>query len=426
MVKKLQKKFIMIAGLAVVIIMFCFLVPVNLINRYRVGGDLKKTLSFIMEAGGDLSSAQETEAEQSRDDSWLSTLDKLFGGTEGLTLTPDSKYQLRYFIVTLDSEGEVADVSLSHISSVDEEGAAKLSRRALRRFGNNGFLSDDSRSYYYLVSKSEDGATLIGFLDCTREMNSLHVFYYSSMGFAILLIVVFLIIIASLSKRAMQPYIDNIESQREFITNAGHELKTPLAIISANTEVIEMINGKSEWTESILSQVKRETSLINDLITLSRTEEAEQIILVDVDISKTLTESAESFRPVIEQQGKKLVTQIQEGLNVKAEQKILMQLCNILIDNAGKYCDEKGTVQATLKKRGRSGAQMQVSNDYKDGAGKDYSRFFRRFYRGDVSHNSKETGYGIGLSMAQTITEKLKGNITAAWKDGVITFTVTL
>ncbi len=426
MIKKLQRKFIMIAGLAVVIIMLCFLIPVNMINRYRVGRDLKQTLSFILDAGGDLSEAEETEAEQNREESWLGLLDDFLGGTGGLNLTPDSKYQLRYFIVTLDEDDEIIDVSLSHISSVDEKAAKNLVKRTHRRIGNSGFLSEESRSYYYLKSVSESGETQIGFLDCTREMDNLHVFYYSSMGFAFLLIVVFLIIIAILSKRAMQPYIDNIESQREFITNAGHELKTPLAIISANTEVLEMINGKNEWTESILSQVKRETGLINDLITLSRTEEAEQIVLTDVDISKTLKESAESFRPVIEQKGKKLETQIQDGLSVKAEQKVLMQLCNILIDNAGKYCDDNGTVWVKLRKRGRSGVLMEVSNDYREGSGKDYSRFFRRFYRGDVSHNSKENGYGIGLSMAQTITEKLKGNITANWKDGVITFTVTL
>ena len=97
---------------------------------------------------------------------------------------------------------------------------------------------------------------------------------------------------------------------------------------------------------------------------------------------------------------------------------MLTELCNILVDNAAKYCDDKGTVSVVLKKRGRSGAVLQVSNDFEEGSGKDYSRFFRRFYRGDQSHNSKQSGYGIGLSMAQTIAEN--------WKDGVITFAVTL
>ncbi len=426
MIKKLQRKFIMIAGLAVVIIMTCFLIPVNMMNRYKVAIEQEKTLRFIMESGGDLSGAQETEVELELENSWTKLLNTFVGEDGNLTLTPESKYQLRYFIVSYDADGNLEDVSLSHIAAVDEDDAIELVARARRRLGNKGFLETNSNNYYYLEIETDDGGMMIGFIDCTRELENLQIFFYSSLGFAFLLIVIFLIIIAILSKRVMRPYIDNIESQREFITNAGHELKTPLAIISANTEVIEMINGKSEWTDSILAQVKRETTLINDMITLSRMTEAEQIVLIDVDMSKTLQESADSFRPVIEQQGKKLETQIQEGLIVKAEQKILTELCNILIDNASKYCDDQGTVRVTLKKRGRSGIQMQVSNDYKDGGKKDYSRFFRRFYRGDVSHNSKKSGYGIGLSMAQTIMEKLKGNISVGWKNGIITFTVTL
>ncbi len=426
MIKKLQRKFIMIAGLAVVIIMFCLLAPINLLNRYKVSRELEKTLSYIIEAGGELSATQETEIEVNGDTSWVRLLNSFVGENGSLNFTPESKYQLRYFLVTLDEEGEVEDVNLSHIASVNEQEALKMTEHARSRHLKKGFLEEESSSYYYLKVKRDDGTSVIGFMECTREINNLSVFYYSSMGFAFLLVVVFLILIAVLSKRIMQPYVDNIESQREFITNAGHELKTPLAIISANTEVIEMINGKSEWTDSIIAQVKRETTLINDMITLSRMSEAEQIVLIDIDISKTLTESAQSFRPVIEQQGKKLVMQIQEGLSVKADQKVLTELCNILIDNASKYCDEHGTVQVALKKKGRSAVMMQVSNDYKDGADTDYSKFFRRFYRGDVSHNSQKSGYGIGLSMAQTITEKLKGKISASWKNGVITFTVVL
>lgn len=416
----------MIAGLSVVIIMFCLLAPINLLNRYKVSRELEKTLSYIIEAGGDLSETQETEVEVNGGTSWVRILNSFVGENGSLNFTPESKYQLRYFLVTYDEEDNIIDVNLSHIAAVDQNDAYKLVSEAKGRHLKKGFIEMDSSHYYYLKSRLDDGSVVYGFMDCTREMNNLSVFYYSSLGFAFLLVVIFLILIAVLSKRVMKPYIDNIESQREFITNAGHELKTPLAIISANTEVIEMINGKSEWTDSIIAQVKRETTLINDMITLSRMTEAEQVILIDVDMSNTVKESADSFRPVIERQNKKLETQIQEGLTVKADQKILTELCNILIDNASKYCDDQGTVWVDLKKKGRSGAMLQVSNNYADGAGKDYSRFFRRFYRGDVSHNSQKSGYGIGLSMAQTITEKLKGKIMANWKNGVITFTVIL
>lgn len=422
MIKKLQKKFIMISGLAVVIVMVCVLFPINMINRYRVGKELRNTIRYIMDSGGDFSEMQETESEHGGRQNWIFDF---IARNPGLNFTPESKYQLRYFMITVEKSGTVSDVSLSHIAAVGEEDATALAQRAMASFPDSGFLSTGTNSYFYLRQEQGEGATKIGFLECTREVINLQVFSYVSIGFGLVLIVVFVIVIAILSRKAMQPYIDNIESQREFITNAGHELKTPLAIISANAEVIEMINGKSEWTDSILAQVKRGTSLINDLITLSRTTEAEQIVLTDVDASKILQESAESFRPVIEKEGKRLSIQIQEGVMVRAEEKMMTELCNILVDNAAKYCDDGGEVTVLLKKRGK-GAQIQVSNTYQEGAGEDYGRFFRRFYRGDVSHNSKQSGYGIGLSMAQTIAEKFRGSIAAGWKNGVITFTVTL
>ena len=423
MIKKLQRKFIMISGLAVVIVMLCLLLPVNLVNRIRLRNELKKTISFIMESGGDLSGSVETE---DRFDFWHEAIENVTGRNRSLNLTPESRYQLRYFTVVVEQDGTVSDLSLSHIAAVDEKLASEMAKRALSRPQTNGFLEAQLNSYYYLKQEPDEGRVMIGFLECTREVVNLQVFFYISMGFGLLLILVFLVIIAFLSRRAMQPYIDNIESQREFITNAGHELKTPLAIISANTEVIVMINGKSEWTDSILAQVRRGTSLINDLITLSRTTEAEQVVLTDVDLSNVLRESVQSFKPVIENAGKRLVSSIQGEVVVKAEAKMLTELCNILVDNAAKYCDDGGEVMVSLKKRGRTGAQLQVSNDYKDGSGEDYGKFFRRFYRGDVSHNSRHSGYGIVLSMAQTIAEKLKGSITADWKEGVITFTVLL
>ena len=148
--------------------------------------------------------------------------------------------------------------------------------------------------------------------------------------------------------------------------------------------------------------------------------------LIELDFSRMVREGVESFRPVIDQMGKKLEESIQEGIHVRGDARMLTELVNILVDNAGKYCDDCGTVRVGLKKRSLGGAVLTVENDYKAGEGEDYSRFFQRFYRADQSHNSGKSGYGIGLSMASTIVEKLKGTIRVSWKNGVITFTLSL
>ena len=228
---------------------------------------------------------------------------------------------------------------------------------------------------------------------------------------------------------AIRPFVRNMENQKRFITNAGHELKTPIAIISANAEAIEMLNGQSQWTDSILKQVRRLSNLIQDLIMLSKMGERSQVDLVitDVNLSETVHAVADSFQQLAIDAEKTLTTAIADGIHVKGDSKCLYELVNILVDNAVKYCDDKGTIDVSLR-RGRlgKGAVVAVTNTYADGANVDYSRFFERFYRGDTSHNSQKAGYGIGLSMAEELTKLMGGKINVSYKAQRITFTVRL
>ena len=414
MIRILQRRFIKIAWVSSVGLMLSLMIPLNIFIFFWNEAHLKQTLNYIIDLGGILpDSADRGEEEQDSSD--------LHPGPH---FNAETSYQLRFFLVKLNQEGEAERFTMNHIVSVDKERAEQMAERYQNGFFDSGYLRENGVDYFYLVRTSMDEGIVIGFLDCTREMQTFRMVYGSSIGFGLFMVVNVLILVNVLSKKAMKPFIDNMKSQKQFITNAGHELKTPLAIISANTEVLEMLNGKNEWTESIMNQVKRSTGLINELITLSRMSEAHEAVLEDVDLTEKVTESAESFRTVILQQGKKLETLIAQNVTVRAESAFCSELVNILLDNAAKYCDDGGTVRVELKKKGRSGALLQVQNDYKDGADEDYSRLFQRFYREDSSHNSKKSGYGIGLAMAQTIMERVKGSINASWKDGVITFTV--
>ena len=190
-----------------------------------------------------------------------------------------------------------------------------------------------------------------------------------------------------------------------------------------------MLNGKSQWTDNILKQVRRQSQLINDLIMLSKMGERSlaDITLVDLDVSQQVQTAVQAFDALAKDQGKTLTAKIRPGIHVTADQKCLYEIVSILLDNAVKYCDDQGTVQVTLsgKKLGK-GAVLTVSNQYAAGKDVDYTRFFERFYRGDESHNSDQAGYGIGLSMAEELVQLLKGSISMAYKNGIITFTVTL
>ena len=242
-----------------------------------------------------------------------------------------------------------------------------------------------------------------------------------------------------LSKGFVRTEVENVEKQKQFITNASHELKTPLAVIKANTEMQEMMDGESEWSQSTLRQVDRMTGLIGNLVQIARAQEMTDGELAPTDIAAAVSETADSFAPVAASDGKKLEKEIPDSLVTKSSDSSMRQLTSLLIDNAIKYCDDGGTIKVELT-RSRRGAVLTVSNDYAEGANVDYTRFFERFYRQDEAHTisagtvtgssegssgerTGKSGYGIGLSIAESLVKSMKGSIDVSWDKGRILFT---
>ena len=228
-----------------------------------------------------------------------------------------------------------------------------------------------------------------------------------------------------LSKKAIKPEIDNMKRQKQFITNASHELKTPIAVIRANTEVEEMISGETEWTRSTMRQVERLNGLVQNLVMITRSEEQEDsVITKDVDVTKAVNESVDPYASLALQSEIVLERHIEDDVHMDGDESQVRQLAAILVDNAVKYCDEKGHIDISLEQQKKhKQIKLSVSNSYKDGESIDYNKFFERFYRGDQSHSVDKGGYGIGLSMAESICKQYSGTIGVSWKDGIITFT---
>ncbi len=439
MVRKLQLKFIIIATVAIAIILTAILSMVNIYNFIRVQSQIVSVMELITEYGFIPDeeirgrNADDLIPDQSVSSSPEGESPRLF--IRNYDLNRESYYQIRYYIARFDPAGELESLDIEHIAALDDKEASELAKTFLKMAENEGFLFDNNKgrleyngyTYSYLLTEFDDASSMLVVLDCTSDISNARAFLAASLWFGILCVAVFVIIVSVLSKRILRPVIQNIENQKTFITNAGHELKTPVAIISANAEVMEMISGKNEWTESIMQQTKRLSELISNLITLSKiSEKNNAVILEDTDISVITKERAESFRPIIEQQGKTLEVRVDENVHAVVEKNTYGELVNILMDNAAKYCDENGKVTLTLSRAAqKKGIRLVVSNTYAEGKSVDYSKFFQRFYRADASHNSNKGGYGIGLSMAEQIVELSKGKIKAEWKDGVISFIVT-
>lgn len=416
MIHRLRRKFLILAFVAVVLILAGALGLINGITYMKMRSEVNTLLTAIVQNDGIMPSHQLGTSTES----WLSD-------PEWYNDTPEFAHQTRYFSVIMDESGKIRRLNLSNISAFNELQALEIARSLADSTQPQGLFKNKRASYCYSVTPRTDGGKLVVVMDCTRDVGAVDAFMRYSLRFGLVCVLLYMLVLMFLSNYAIRPFVENVASQKRFITNAGHELKTPIAIISANAEALELISGKSQWTDNILFQVKRVTRLINELIMLAKMGEKNERELKKetVDISHTFTEVVQSFAPVVEGEKKKLETDIQPDILAETDPKYLYEIFTILLDNAAKYCDDGGTIRARLETHGKQGFRAQVSNDYKNGAGADYSHFFERFYRGDESHNSKKAGYGIGLSMAEEATRLLGGKIQVEYKDGVITFGVT-
>ena len=444
---KLQYRFIAITSFAVTIVMMVLLLMLNLYNYGETYREAYRVLRFIADSGGEIHEnglpPEENETKLPGFDNSNDLADShdnpvnitniwhniasVFIREHTPDLSGEASYRIRYYSVLFDQDDNIVEVNARHIASIDGSKISSTARSIIDRHSNKGHFIDDALIYTYLVQKTPDHGKLVVVMDSTNEVSDATDIIRRSFLFGVLCLVIFVIIMIFLSKQAILPIIRNMENQKSFITNAGHELKTPLAVIRADTELIEMTGGQTEWTKSITNQVDRLTVLVGNLITLSKMGEIDEEELTDVDLSGCVRQSVDDYRAIIENQGQSLSTDIAESIVVRGTKDALTETVNILLDNAQKYCDEGGHIDVTLSRSKKSsGAKLLVSNDYKDGKDTDYTKFFDRFYRGDTSHNSTVSGYGIGLSMAEGFVKEFGGRIYASWEDGRITFTVIL
>ncbi|MCZ3621766.1 sensor histidine kinase [Lactobacillus mulieris] len=412
MIKKFRRKFIAVAVLSLAIILFASFGGVVLATQYRTDKEITNVLQLLAKNNGQLNQ-------------------KAARKTLGPDSNKDSLFKYRYFTLSLSSTGKLKLVDNTHISTIsasDITSNSSLIKRTIKNTTSEGSILINSNPYRFILVKSKSSnQTIAIFLDTTPITASYKHLFRVAIFLGISGLIFFTLILLLLSNQAIKPIVEAYEKQRRFITNAGHELKTPLAIISANTEMEEMIGKSDEWTESTKEQVERLTMLINQLISLARMSEKDELVLERVDFSDSVKRAANSFKSLIQKDGKNYDIEIEPDLFVNGEKQSLYELVNILIDNANKYCDEAGRVSVNLNKGslGRN-AILQVKNSFKDGKSINYNKFFERFYRSDESHNSQKSGFGIGLSMAQDLVRVFGGKINASYDGKNVVLTVIL
>ena len=462
MIKKLKTRFIMLAMVSLAVLLAVIVAGMNIINYEKVVSDADTRIE-VLEENADRLFNMPDGAFMPRGDVFLyddddRDLDDFFdldeddgpffgrGGAKGPSMTRDEAEESRFFIATVGQDGDVQQVNVDRISSIDEAEAISYAKQALSSGNAGGFIGD----FRYSIAETGSGYR-VTFLDCGRVLESFRNFlkYSVLMSLAGLLAVFFVILY--FAGRIVRPVAESYEKQKRFITDAGHEIKTPLAIIKANIDLMDMeldskrIN-RDELRDSlgdINGQVDRLTGLTNDLVYLSRMEEADSsLVMTEVPLSDIVSETVSSFEPLAAEKGKEIRSAIEPMISVQGSTKELEKLLSIVLENAIKYtpaadrgaaensnvakdADAKaearpGTqpIEVSLKKEGRN-AVLEIRNETESELTNEaLSHVFERFYRTDSSRNSATGGHGIGLSMASAIVKAHGGKISARTTDG--------
>ena len=408
MIKRLKLRFLLLAMSALAILLTVTVTAMNVINYTSVTREADEVLALLSQNRGAFpgfegGAPRPPEVAPEGDSA---PPDKLQSGRLPHNMSPELPYESRYFSVLLDANGNALQVDTGRIAAVDRDQAVAY---ALSVEDDRGFADD-----FRYARVEEEGNLRITFLHCRRQLDAFYNFLLTSCLIALGSFLLMGAVMLFCAGRIIRPIAESYEKQKRFITDAGHEIKTPLTIINANVDLLEMEQGESESLSDIRQQAKRLTTLTNDLVYLARMEESEKrLCRADFPISEIVQESAAPFGALAEAQGKRIDCRITPALSFHGDPKSIEQLVSILMDNALKYSPADSCVELTLKKQGRQ-LLLTLRNATAEPVDREaLPRIFDRFYRADGSRNSQTGGHGIGLSVAKAIVTAHGGRISA-------------
>lgn len=437
MIKTLQKKFIVTAMLAISTLLVGLLGAINGANAYISVRQTSETLDMLLE--NEISSEPQPPHISDKDDKESDDKEKRDPKPEGLfspVLTEDSKMSAVFFVCYVEEDGTISKVDVSHIASVSTSEAEELMERVQQTsktkgkiehfryrsavFSDQESIADQEGTIQQetIQQKTIQQETVYLFLDTSAQTYSIIRLLLLSLLLGTGCWLLMLCLVTILSRKAIRPIAANIERQKQFITDAGHEIKTPLAIILANTDAMELYNGETKWSKRIREQTVRLNGLMQNLLTLSKIDESNVAANREsFSFSNMVEETADMFQQTMELRGLSIEKQIQPELVISADRELINRLVSILLDNAVKYASENSTIQLSAFQADKK-LQLTVTNRCLTLPPCPPDKLFDRFYRGDSARTQKNGGYGIGLSAARSIAEAHNGTITASYSSG--------
>lgn len=406
MINKLKKRFTLLATVSMFILMTVLVLIMNIVNFTSVISESDSVLDVLAQPNAPFSGFDGKSSPPN-------IVDRPVKDFIPRGMSPEVPYESRFFMAIVSNSGEIKESDLTRIVSVDEESAKEYIKTAVDSKKERGFIGQ-----FRYSKTSDDRITRILFLDCGRKLDAFRTFLWTSIGVGLFGCIIVFITFLFVSGRIVRPIGESYEKQKRFISDAGHEIKTPLTIINANLDLLEYDEKKEELSE-IRQQTKRLTDLTNNLVYLSKMEETEhREPKAEIILSEIVAETVNSFNILASSKNIELVSDIVPDISVSASPEAIRQLISVLLDNAVKYSPECRKVKICLSVCKKNAALSVLNETEEKISNDDLLHVFDRFYRMDASRNSETGGHGIGLSIAKAVADSCGGNISAGTQTG--------
>ena len=324
-----------------------------------------------------------------------------------------------FYTVAVSYEGDILEIENEPPTVHTDDNLERLARSIIKGGRDNG--TENNLAFY---KTDKDGYTLVTFMDNTIVNESAMTLFRYTLIFGGVALVLFFFLSMYLAKRIVNPLEESYQKQKQFISDAGHELKTPVSVISANTELLSREIGDNEWLQNIQYENERMGMLVGQLLDLARTENVTSQ-MEHIDFSRLVAGEALPFESVAFEKGLNLNTNIANDISVVGNSTQLKQIVSILLDNAIRHSKGGGEVWLTLTKE-HGFAKLSVINKGDEIRAEHREQIFERFYRVDTARNGEDKHYGLGLAIAKAITTSHKGNIAVHCFDGFVEFRVKI
>lgn len=328
-------------------------------------------------------------------------------------------YRLSSFHSVLFSQtGEILNIDNDTGMGVSEEELTELAERLIDKNKSSGV----SGSWVYLVDHNQ-GCTLVVVIDNTIMSDSISTLLRYTVLFGCITIVLLFVMSFYFARYIVHPLEESYQKQKQFISDAGHELKTPIAVVSTNLELLEREFGESKWSNNVKFEMERMSRLVYQLLELAKAESAEPQ-MIRLDFYRLVTGGVLPFESVAFETGRELRMEVEDNIYVMGNPEQLGNLVSILVDNALHYAPEHSVISVLLKsERGR--AVLSVSNEGEIPE-EQIKKLFDRFYRADSSRGGENLHYGLGLAIAKAVVTTHHGKIDVSCKENQVIFSVSL